>query len=105
MLQYILDYQSQNWYRVFRHGENEDTLLSHTARFVLFVFKERNKQTHLGWIRKDELEKLLVKAFNAIVINANTKEEDKDQERTKQIVESKNVIFKIIDGKLVYSKK
>lgn len=36
--QYILDFETGNWRRVFRPGENEDLYLSQMARFVIFVY-------------------------------------------------------------------
>lgn len=41
--QYIIDSGSSTWMRVFRPGENEDLLLSHLARLVLFIWNQANE--------------------------------------------------------------
>lgn len=87
--QYVLDDKSKYWIRVFRHGENEDPLLSHLARFVLFVFKEHTSKTQLEWIQKKELEKLLVESYKVVEKGASY------ELKTRQIVESENICIKI----------
>ncbi len=77
--QYVLDEKSKHWLRVFRHGENEEPLLGHLARFVLLVYLEWNEHVKLGWIKKSDFQNLLVKAYKEI---GNEKE---------QIVESTNI--------------
>lgn len=77
--QYVLDEKSKHWLRVFRHGENEDPLLGHLARFVLLVYLEWNEHVKLGWIEREEFQNLLIKAYREI---GNEKE---------QIVESTNI--------------
>lgn len=94
--QYVLDDKSKYWIRVFRHGENEETLLSHLARFVLFVFNERANKTYLEWIPKDELKNLLVNSFNKI-------EGDTLESKKKQIVESTNICIKVESDELVFT--
>lgn len=93
--QYIHDEKSHYWVRVFRHGENEDTLLSHLARFVLLVYNERDEKTKLGWIWRDEFEELLTRAYKAI--------EEIGYDKN-QIVESMNIELYVDDedGKLKY---
>ena len=87
--QYILDEKSKHWIRVFRHGENEEPLLGHLARFVLLVYQEWNKQTKLGWIRKDIFQKLLVETYNVKGID----------NRKEQIVECTNINIQTIRTK------
>ena len=48
--QYVVDYKTNQWCRVFRPGENEDALLNHLARYVLAVFKIVDSVQRLGWI-------------------------------------------------------
>ena len=57
--QYIVDYKTNLWCRVFRPGENEDALLSHLTRYVLSVFNSMDQVQRLGWIQKDLFEELL----------------------------------------------
>lgn len=92
--QYILDEKSRHWVRVFRHGENEEPLLGHLARFVLLVYLEWNEQTRLGWIRKDLFQKLLAAAYNVEGID----------NRKEQIVECTNINICTDDkGELVFT--
>ncbi len=77
--QYVLDEKSKHWLRVFRHGENEEPLLGHLARFVLLVYLEWNEHVKLGWIKRSDFQHLLIKAYKEI---GNEKE---------QIVESTNI--------------
>lgn len=92
--QYILDEKSGYWVRVFRHGENEEPLLGHLARFVLLVYLEWNEQTGLGWIRKDLFQELLAEAYHAGDIG----------NRKEQIVECTNInIYTDDKGELVFT--
>lgn len=87
--QYIIDEKSNHWIRVFRPGENEDTLLGHLARFAVFVLEKSWETMNLGWIFIDEYERNLIKAFITI------------KEDGRKIIESKNISLKIEDEKLV----
>lgn len=60
--QYIVS-NNGNWVRVFRPGENEDTVLSHLARYLFFVYKLIDNHLCLGWVPKDFLSQILVAAF------------------------------------------
>lgn len=62
--QYVVDYKTNLWCRVFRPGENEDALLNHLSRFVLFVFMTINKVMKLGWVNSTLLRELLVLSFS-----------------------------------------
>lgn len=86
--QYIVDNKTENWYRVFRPGENEDALLSHLGRFCVFVFNTINEKTNLGWVERGEYENLLVTAFNA-VLKRDCKEER--GEYSHEITESRDI--------------
>lgn len=57
--QYILDTYEERWVRVFRPGENEDVVLAHLARYVLFVFELINKKLGVGLIPEEFLQKIL----------------------------------------------
>lgn len=57
--QYIRDWKSNIWVRVFRPGENEDVLLSHLARFVIHIFMQIDKQLHLSYCPSEILGKVL----------------------------------------------
>lgn len=81
--QYILDEKSKHWVRVFRHGENEDTLLSHLARYALMVFREWNKIIPFGRIEKNKFQELLATLYKECIKNLKGNE----------IVESKNITF------------
>lgn len=56
--QYI-ETESGSWLRVFRPGENEDEILSHLARFALFVFNLADAELRLGWLPQEVFAKLL----------------------------------------------
>ncbi len=79
--QYVLDEKSEHWVRAFRHGENEDTLLSHLAQYVLMIFREWKKTIPFEWIEKSQFQKLLASTFDKIGTDGN------------EIVESKNITF------------
>lgn len=81
--QYILDEKSGYWIRAFRHGENEETLLSHLARFVILIQKEWKEATRLDWITKDTYQDLLAYVFKEAHVEKS------------QIVESVNIDLKI----------
>ena len=57
--QYILDNDSNHWVRVFRPGENEDILLSHLGRFVLYIYKVIDRRLGLGYIPLSFFENML----------------------------------------------
>ncbi len=57
--QYILDNDSNQWVRVFRPGENEDVLLSHLGRFVLYIYKIVDSKLRLGYIPLSFFENML----------------------------------------------
>lgn len=64
--QYVRDYQTGLWCRVFRPGENEDALLSHLARYVLAIFYSIDQVQGLGWVYKEVFQELLcLSAFYA----------------------------------------
>lgn len=57
--QYILDYASNQWLRVFRPGENEELLLSHLARFVVHVYNKVEERLALGYVPDHFLRNML----------------------------------------------
>lgn len=65
--QYI-ETESGNWMRVFRPGENEDAILNHLTRFVLFVFNRINEVLRLGWIPTAFFEGMLCIAYKSLGI-------------------------------------
>lgn len=58
--QYIIDNGSGQWVRVFRPGENEEIVLSHLARYVLFVYRLINQKLKLGFVPREVLDQMLV---------------------------------------------
>ena len=58
--QYIIDNASGQWVRVFRPGENEEIVLSHLARYVLFVYQQIDKSLKLGFVPRDVLDQMLL---------------------------------------------
>ena len=58
--QYIIDHVSGHWVRVFRPGENEEIVLSHLARYVLFVYRLINQKLKLGFVPREVLDQMLV---------------------------------------------
>lgn len=99
--QYILDEKSKCWLRVFRHGENEEPLLGHLARFVLLVYMEWDKQTKLGWVNKNIFQKLLAKAYEIENFDdddsINMSIEERKRKRKEQITECTNIDIDIND--------
>ena len=81
--QYILDEKSGRWIRGFRHGENEETLLSHLARFFIMMHKEWKAVTGVEWISREDYQDLLVAVYEKI------------EGRMQQIVESQNIHFSV----------
>ena len=81
--QYILDDKSGHWVRAFRHGENEDSLLSHLAQYVLMIFRTWKKTIPFEWIEKNQFQNLLAATFEFIGKDGN------------EIVESKNITFSL----------
>ena len=69
--------------RAFRHGENEDSLLSHLAQFALMIFREWKDTIPFEWIENSQFQKLLAATFEYIGKDGN------------EIVESKNITFSI----------
>lgn len=63
--QYILT-DEDCWLRVFRPGENEDAILSHLSRFVLFVFTCIDDSLRLGWVPKDMFGEVLGAVYHLI---------------------------------------
>lgn len=57
--QYIRDWKSNIWVRVFRPGENEDIFLSHLARFVIHLYGAIDNNLHLGYCPREILGKVL----------------------------------------------
>ena len=57
--QYIKDYKSGLWRRVFRPGENEDTILNHLSRFILFVMDNLSSELEKSAIPKEILNNML----------------------------------------------
>lgn len=58
--QYIKDYKSNQWVRVFRPGENEEFVLSHLARYVIYIYKLIDKRLNLGFLPLSILDSILV---------------------------------------------
>jgi hypothetical protein len=63
--QYVLT-EDDCWLRVFRPGENEDAILSHLSRYVLFVFNCIDEHLRLGWVPKDLLAEVLGAVFHLV---------------------------------------
>lgn len=57
--QYILDYATNQWVRVFRPGENEELLLSHLSRFVIHVYNRIEQRLMLGYVPESFLRNML----------------------------------------------
>lgn len=57
--QYILDYATNQWTRVFRPGENEELLLSHLGRFAIHVYNRVEKRLMLGFVPDHFLDNML----------------------------------------------
>lgn len=57
--QYILDYASNQWIRVFRPGENEELLLSHLARYVIHIYNKVDERLGLGYVPDHFLRNML----------------------------------------------
>lgn len=61
--QYVRSVSDNNWYRVFRPGENEDAILSHLSRIVLLVFTEYERITGRTELDNFTLNELLTLPF------------------------------------------
>jgi len=91
--QYIIDNSSNQWVRVFRPGENEEIVLSHLARYVLFVYQLIDQRLKLGFVPKDVLDQMLVVLHKKLWCDFLRKQfffEVKVQQRQLYLVESKS---------------
>lgn len=77
--QYIIDSGSSTWMRVFRPGENEDLLLSHLARLILYVWNQANEILQVQKVNTYTFQSLL-----SVVIKT-FKEELKEEESYLQL--------------------
>lgn len=57
--QYVHDPRSNEWIRVFRPGENEDSVLGQLARLVAFCYDKLDKAIGAGWVPKQMLSEVL----------------------------------------------
>lgn len=65
--QYILSKNTFKWLRVFRPGENEDVLLSHLGRFVVYVFMKMlrtEEDMRLGKVIRSNFEGVLAAVYH-----------------------------------------
>lgn len=62
--QYIIDYEKNQWDRVFRPGENEEAIISPLTRFVAFVIKSVKKIFGLHVINEFIFKKILCVVVN-----------------------------------------
>lgn len=57
--QYVCDVTNNVWTRVFRPGENEDSILSHIGRWVCWVLTELQKKTEVPRVHRKLLNEVL----------------------------------------------
>lgn len=91
--QYIIDNSSSQWVRVFRPGENEEIVLSHLARYVLFVYQLIDQRLKLGFVPIDVLDQMLVVLHKQLWNDILSKQfffEVNVQQRRLYIAEQKN---------------
>lgn len=67
--QYIVDYATSTWMRVFRPGENEELLLSHLARLILCVWNKANEILQIQKVNTYTFQSIL-----SVIINTFNKE-------------------------------